>query len=127
MGSYRSRESAATLVEILSESTASERQTLAQQSLVSLSGRDDVPIGGWSAWLNEAVALPEREWQARLLAAHIRRERELESELQRTERRLADAWNRIHLLTPPEQRLGGARAAAEPSGPGACGRSGSIW
>ena len=104
LGSFRSRESAATLVEILSESTASERQTLAQQSLVSLSGRDDVPIGGWSAWLNEAVALPEREWQARLLAAHIRREREFESELQRTERRLADAWSRIHLLTPPEQR-----------------------
>ncbi|MFG0244064.1 MAG: hypothetical protein ACF8R9_14860 [Phycisphaerales bacterium JB054] len=104
LGSYRSRESAATLVEILSESTASERQTLAQQSLVSLSGRDDVPIGGWSAWLNEAVALPEREWQARLLAAHIRREREFESELQRTERRLADAWSRIHLLTPPDQR-----------------------
>ncbi|MFG0259163.1 MAG: hypothetical protein ACF8LK_02330 [Phycisphaerales bacterium JB041] len=104
LGSYRSRESAATLVEILSESTASERQSLAQQSLVSLSGRDDVPIGGWSAWLNQAVALPEREWQARLLAAHIRREREFETELQRTERRLADAWSRIYLLTPPEQR-----------------------
>lgn len=102
--SFRTRESAATLVEILSETTMSSRQAVAEQSLAALSGRDGTPTGGWSAWLGRAVGLTEREWQAQILASHVRRERELELEAQRTERRLADAWSRIHLLTPPEQR-----------------------
>jgi len=102
--SYRTREAVATLVAILAEPEVTDRQHLAGQSLAELSGRDDIPLGGWSGWLSEAVGLSEREWQARLLAAHVRRADRLAVESRRAERQLADAWSRIHLLTPADQR-----------------------
>lgn len=104
LGSFRTREAAAVLVAILSAPETGDRQRLAGQSLVALSGREDIAPGGWSGWLSEAVALSEREWQAKLIAAHVRRADRLASESRLAERQLAEAWSRIHLLTPAEQR-----------------------
>ncbi len=101
---FRTREAAATLVAILAEPEVTDRQHLAGQSLAALSGRDDIPLGGWSAWLNEAVGFSEREWRARLIAAHVRRAERLSAESRQTERQLAEAWSRIHLLTSADQR-----------------------
>lgn len=101
---YRTRETAAILVEILTRSENGDRRRTAARSLAALSGREDVPIDAWPAWLAGVVALPESQWQQQLVAAHVRRAQSYRAEADEAHRGLAEAWRRIHLLTPQEER-----------------------
>jgi hypothetical protein len=101
---FRSREAAAALVHVISDSPGHARGQAAHRSLVVLTGRDDIPIRGWGPWLAEALNLSDRQWEHALAEAHARRAQSLAERAERAETQLADAWRRIHLLTPPDQR-----------------------
>lgn len=104
LGSFRTRAAAAVLVEIVADSRAPEIEDAAAASLTRLSGRDDILPQGWREWLAEALGLSDRQWEQQLLLAHIRRARALQATARDTDRRLAEAWRQIHLLTPQDQR-----------------------
>lgn len=104
LGSFRTREAAAVLVDIVADSRPALVEDAAARSLTRLTGRDDLGPDRWREWLAAALALSDRQWQQQLLLAHIQRVQSLQSSARDADRQLADAWRQIHLLTPQEQR-----------------------
>lgn len=104
LGSFRTREAAAVLVEIVADPRPSVLQDAAARALARLSARDDIPLDGWHDWLNRVLLLSDRQWEQQLLLNTTRKCQDLAASQRDTEKHLADAWRQIHLLTPPEQR-----------------------
>jgi hypothetical protein len=70
LGSVRSREAAAALIDIAADpETATDLRAAAFPALARLSGRDDIPatLDAWQGWLASVKWLPEAEWR-RVLA-----------------------------------------------------------
>jgi hypothetical protein len=104
LGSFRTREAASVLVEIVNDTRPTTHRDGAARALCRLSARDDIPQTGWRDWLNQSLALSERQWEQQLLLDHVRKTQAMAAAARDTDRRLAEAWRQIHLLTPPEQR-----------------------
>lgn len=104
LGSFRTREAAAVLVDIVADSRPPTVADAAAGSLTRLTGRDDLGPDQWREWLAAALALSDRQWHQQLLLAHIQRVQSLQTAARDADRQLADAWRQVHLLTPQEQR-----------------------
>jgi hypothetical protein len=104
LASFRTREAAAVLVEIVADARPPLLQDAAARALTRLTGRDDLTPGQWREWLADALSLSDRQWQRQLLLSHIRRVQTLQSSGREADRQLADAWRQVHLLTPQDQR-----------------------
>ncbi len=104
LGSFRTREAAAVLVDIVADSRPPPVEDAAARSLTRLTGRDDLGPDQWGGWLAGALALSDRQWQQQLLLAHIQRVQSLQASARDADRQLADAWRQVHLLTPQDQR-----------------------
>jgi hypothetical protein len=106
VAAYRTREAARLLVANLDDSLPDAVRSAAAESLVRLSGRDDLPPdrAAWTRWLHESERLSESQWRACLISSLARRNRKLDNERANLVNRLDAVLRHLHLATPADQR-----------------------
>ncbi len=106
LGGIRTREVARAL---LSLGTTDRRDAVRKASWVALarlSGRADLldDAAQWRAWLDQAESLSRDEWSQQLEQGLARRADAADAARQSAVSRLVEAYRRVHVSLPPEQR-----------------------
>ena len=105
LGTYRTRQAAAALVVALSDPDDTIR-TQAYASLERLTGHDGFAREPrvWQQWLSNVLEKSEQAWSEELLRARMTQVDRLRSRLARDDQVLVEAWRKVHLLTPIDER-----------------------
>lgn len=101
----RTRDAARSLVDALAAADDTTRDKAAR-ALADFSGRTNLgtDVAAWQAWLSEADAMSDREWQASIAAAQAQRAQAAETAVAETQTRLIATLRRLHLITPASER-----------------------
>jgi hypothetical protein len=106
VSSYRTPEAARVLVQALDPAAPWSLRSSAHESLVRLTGRDDLPpqADAWLAWLEPFANAGPEAWLRELSRAHAARADRLVQQRTDAVSRLVQTLRRTAVLTPPEDR-----------------------
>ncbi|MDX2018097.1 MAG: hypothetical protein SFY95_10725 [Planctomycetota bacterium] len=106
VSSFRTPEAARTLIQALDPAAPWSLRASAHESLVRLSGRDDLPpqADAWRGWLEPLQASGPEAWSRELARAQAARADRLVQQRTDAVSRLVQTLRRTAVLTPPEDR-----------------------
>ncbi len=105
LSTYRNRQAAAAIMSVLNDPDPTI-VTQAYESLERLTGLTTLPrtVDAWQQWFAKVLEYTPEQWTNALLDAQLMQIDQLNTRLSRDQQALTDAWRKVHLLTPVEER-----------------------